>query len=244
MSDSYHLLLVEDEPVTRRRMAEYFRSENFVVSEAVNGADMRRMLTDRRVDLVLLDINLPGEDGLSLARTLRVTDEVAIIMVTGRDEDIDRIVGLEVGADDYVTKPFHPRELLARVKNVLRRTHDNVGPADSEVGQCWFDDWCLSFDEHHLKNPAGEVVNLTRAEYELLSILVTSPGRILSRDRLMPRVAHRDWQPKDRTIDVLVRRLRAKLQPTEQSPELIRTVHGEGYQFVGKIIDSPIVEED
>jgi len=230
-----HLLLVEDDPVTRRRMSEYFRREDFLVSEAGDGAAMQRILGERRVDLVLLDINLPGEDGLSLARMLRVTEDVAIIMVTGRDEEIDRIVGLEIGADDYVTKPFHPRELLARVKNVLRRTRDGSGPASPKFDSMEFEGWRLDLETRRLTNPSGEDAELTRAELDLLAVLVSEAGRTLSRDRLMPRVTRREWSPEDRTIDVLVRRLRRKLESDPSSPRLIQTVHGEGYQFTAAV---------
>lgn len=235
MTDDLHLLLVEDEPVTRRRMAEYFRNEGFIVSEATCGSDMKRMLGDRHVDLVLLDINLPGEDGLSLARKLRVTEDVAIIMVTGRDEDIDRIIGLEVGADDYVTKPFHPRELLARVKNVLRRTRENPTSHGDESGQRMFSGWCLDLDKRMLLDLDQNPVELTRAEFDLLSILCRFPNQTLSRDHLMPKIAHRGWTPEDRTIDVLIRRLRQKIELDPAAPELIQTIHGEGYQFVAKV---------
>ena len=233
--DKCHLLLVEDEPVTRRRMAEYFRKEGFLVSEAADGPDMYRMLGDRRIDLVLLDLNLPGEDGLSLARKLRVTDDVAVIMVTGRVEDIDRIVGLEIGADDYVTKPFHPRELLARVKNVLRRTRGHLAGNANESGCRRFSGWFVDLDRRRLANPDSEAVELTRAEFDLLVIFLSEPGRTHSRDRLMPRVAHREWSPRDRTIDVLVRRLRQKLEHDPAAPQMIQTVHGEGYQFTARV---------
>ena len=230
MSLNSHLLLVEDEPVTRRRMAEYFRNEGFVVSEASDGNDMRRMLTGRHVDLVLLDINLPGEDGLSLARSLRVMEGVAIIMVTSRDGDVDRIVGLEIGADDYVTKPFNPRELLARVKNVLRRTRESaILPERS--GRRRFSGWLLDLDHRNLFRPGGDSVELTRAEFNLLTFFVHESGRTQSREKLMPLVAHREWSPQDRTIDVLVRRLRQKLEDDPANPEIIETVHGKGYRF-------------
>ena len=235
MSDDHHLLLVEDEPVTRRRMAEYFRNEGFVVSEATCGSDMKRMLGDRHVDLVLLDINLPGEDGLSLARKLRETEDVAIIMVTGRDEDIDRIIGLEVGADDYVTKPFNPRELLARVKNVLRRTRENPTLPGDESGQRIFSGWCLDLEKRMLLDSDRNPVELTRAEFDLLSILSRSPNRTFSRDHLMPKIARREWTPEDRTIDVLIRRLRQKIELDPAAPELIQTIHGEGYKFVAEV---------
>ncbi|MFT5110804.1 MAG: two-component system torCAD operon response regulator TorR [Parasphingorhabdus sp.] len=230
MSLNCHLLLVEDEPVTRRRMAEYFRNEGFLVSEATDGNDMRRMLSGRKIDLVLLDLNLPGEDGLSLARSLRVVEDIAIIMVTGRNDDVDRIVGLEIGADDYVTKPFNPRELLARVKNVLRRTREQNNSIEATGTWC-FSGWTLNLELRQLTKPDGQLVELTRSELDLLSIFVRESNRTQSRERLMPRVAHREWSPQDRTIDVLVRRLRKKLEDDPANPQVIQTIHGEGYRF-------------
>lgn len=235
MSHSSHLLLVEDEPVTRRRMAEYFRNEGFLVSEAEDGSDMRRMLTGKNIDLVLLDLNLPGEDGLSLARNLRVMEDVAIIMVTGRNDDDDRIVGLEIGADDYVTKPFNPRELLARVKNVLRRTRD-PGNAVAITGSFSFAGWNLDLSVRELIAPDGATVELTRAELDLLAIFIRESSRTHSREKLMPRVAHREWTPEDRTIDVLVRRLRQKLEKDAGNPQMIQTVHGVGYRFCEEVV--------
>lgn len=239
MFDGLHLLLVEDEPITRRRMAGYLRKEGFLVSEASHGGEMMRTLNKCRVDLILLDINLPGEDGLSLARKLRITGKIAIIIVTGRNEDIDRITGLEVGADDYMTKPFHPRELLARFKNVLRRTHESPSVAGEETGQRFFAGWYLDFDNRQLTAPNQTMIDLTRAEFDLLGILCRFPNQMLSREHLMPRVVQRKWMPQDRTIDVLVRRLRQKIEIDPANPDIIRTVHGEGYQFVAVVQGHP-----
>ncbi len=233
MTDSDHILIVEDEPVTRTRLAGYFEAEGYRVSEAENGADMRRIIADDVVDLLLLDINLPGEDGLLLAREQRSRSDMGIILVTGRTDEIDRIVGLEIGADDYVTKPFNPRELLARVKNLLRRT--SAIPQKDETTVKQFADWTFDLSKRCLTTPSGARVKLTRAEYELLAAFVSHPGEVLSRERLSTQLTHRSWEPQDRTIDVLVRRLRRKIEVDSKDPELIITAHGEGYLFVADV---------
>ena len=182
---------------------------------------------------MLLDINLPGEDGLYLTRQLRAQLDVGIILVTGRTDAVDRIVGLEIGADDYVTKPFDQRELLARVKNLLRRTA-HVRHKTEEVKR--FAGWSFDLPRRRLTSPQGKNVPLTRAEYELLAAFVQHPGVVLNRDRLLSHVTHRRWDPSDRTIDVLVRRLRRKIEADAKAPELIVTSHGEGYLFTGETI--------
>ena len=198
------------------------------MSEAEDGDGMWRILERDAADLILLDINLPREDGLDLTRKLRAQSSVGIILVTVRTDEVDRIVGLEVGADDYVTKPFSPRELLARVKSVLRRAGD--GAREPAPGRR-FAGWAFSAAARKLVSPEGEVVQLTRAEHELLSAMVDHPGQVLSRERLLALITHRSWEPGDRTIDVLIRRLRRKIEQEPGSPELIVTAHGEGYVF-------------
>ncbi len=232
MEDGAHILVVEDDPVTRAKLAGYFESEGYRVSEAADGEAMWPLLADGGVDLVLLDINLPGEDGLFLTRQLRSRYDFGIILVTGRTDDVDRIVGLEVGADDYVTKPFNQRELLARVKNLLRRT---AAAARAEEGPRRFGPWRFDLERRRLSGPDDAKVALTRAEFELLSALVRHPGTVMSRDRLLSQVTHRHWDPSDRTIDVLVRRLRKKIERDPKTPELILTAHGEGYLFAAEV---------
>ncbi|MBT4888436.1 MAG: two-component system response regulator TorR [Rhodospirillales bacterium] len=230
-----HILIVEDEPVTRMKLAGYFEQAGYRVSEAENGVEMRKILTRSEADLLLLDINLPGEDGLILTREVRSqSDEVGIILVTGRTDEIDRIIGLEMGADDYVTKPFNQRELLARVKNLLRRTQA-VREARRSDARFRFADWTFDIPRRRLMSPDDERVELTRAEYELLAALVRHPGQVMSRDRLLDNVTHRSWEPNDRTIDVLVRRLRQKIEPDPKKPEFISTAHGEGYVFTAEV---------
>ena len=233
MTASHHILIVEDDEVTRAKLSGYLETTGHRVSEAADGRSMREVLARDPADLILLDINLPGEDGLELTRQIRSRSDVGIILVTGRIDEVDRIVGLEIGADDYVTKPFNPRELLARVKTVLRRTTTS-GREAPPVKR--FAGWTFDSITRRLESPAGDRVPLTRAEYELLLAFVERPGIVLSRDRLLNQITHRSMDPTDRTIDVLVRRLRKKVETDPSNPELIVTAHGEGYIFAAEIV--------
>jgi len=230
------LLVVEDDEVSREKMLAYFESEGYLVVTAESASVARRQLKQNDVNLVLLDINLPDGDGLSLAREIRQHSRVGIIFVSGRDDDIDRIVGLEIGADDYVTKPYNPRELLARVRGLLRRTDAAIDV--STVGVRQFEGWHLDPLRRTLTGGDCMPVELTRAEIELLELFTRLPGETLSRERLMAAVTHRSWHPGDRTIDVLIRRLRRKLESDPAKPTMIRTVHGEGYMFCATVSDS------
>ncbi len=233
-ADSPSILVVEDEPVSRERMVAYFEAEGYRVSMAGSGEQMRDVIQSHPIDLVLLDIRLPGDDGLVLARELRSQSDIGIILVTGRTDDIDRIVGLEIGADDYVTKPVNLRELLARVKNLLRRClAPSPVTAPSPIMQ--FDGWTLHLPRRLLSSPTAQPVALTRAEFELLSTFVTHSQVVLSRDRLLSRLPHRSFTPDNRTIDVLVGRLRRKIETDPHHPVLISTVHGEGYVFTADV---------
>ena len=231
-ADSTHVLIVEDDEVARTKLAGYLETAGHRVSEAIDGQTLRQVMLSDPVDLVLLDINLPGEDGLDLTRFIRANSDVGIILVTGRTDDVDRIVGLEIGADDYITKPFNPRELLARVKTLLRRTTGRA-PSVSEVKT--FSGWRFDIRSRRLVSPEGDRVALTRAEFELLGAMIAHPGTVLTRERLLGCITHRTWDPGDRTVDVLVRRLRQKLEVDPPSPELIITVHGEGYMFAAEV---------
>lgn len=225
-SKSDHILVVEDDAATRAKLAGYVEAVGYRVSEAVDGNEMRRIMTTDLVDLVLLDVNLPGEDGFDLTRELRTRTDIGIILVSGRTDDIDRIVGLEMGADDYVTKPFHGRELIARVKNLLRRTRL---ASRSEATTHSIGPWTFDVARRRIDHRDGRRVVLTRAEYELLAALVTYPGTVLGRDRLLRIVSHRTAEPSNRTIDVLIRRLRMKIEDDPQDPDHIITAYGEGY---------------
>ncbi|MBF0340069.1 MAG: response regulator [Magnetococcales bacterium] len=231
MEDKPHLLIVEDDPVTRTLLMACFEREGYQVSAAENGAHMWERLEKSRTDLVLLDINLPGEDGFSLTRALRMRSDIGIILVTARKEDMDRIIGLELGADDYVMKPFNERELLVRVKNLLRRTRKQREEEDAAVARHLFNGWILDTERRRLTTPDGLQVSLTNGEYLLLALFVRRPGRVFTRDQLLEAVSSRDWMPNDRTIDVMINRLRRKLGETA-NPRMLVTVHGVGYQFL------------
>ncbi|MCW8346513.1 two-component system response regulator TorR [Vibrio sp. ZSDZ65] len=234
---SYHVLVVEDDIVTRSKLSGYFESEGYLVSEAESGEEMRQVLQSSSVDLVMLDINLPGEDGLMLTRELRSQSDIGIILVTGRTDSIDKIVGLEMGADDYVTKPFELRELLVRVKNLLWRISQARKPPQEPQSVenehiVHFGDWLFDKQRRSL-TCSGEPVKLTKAEYELLVALSTYPNQVLSRERILNMISHRVDAPNDRTIDVLIRRMRTKMEMDPKNPQIFITVHGEGYMFAG-----------
>ncbi len=240
MGRDYHILVLEDEPATRAMLATLMEAEGFKVSQAESGAKAHELIQQYRFDLVLLDLNLPDDDGLYIARELRAKSDVGIIMLTSRKEDIDRVIGLEMGADDYVTKPFFPRELVARVKNLLRRLSGPrtagrrmEGPPGSEVRH--FDGWEMDLAKRSLINPQGVEISLTRAEFDLLTALVNSAGRVLSRDQLLDAIGSQFWTPVDRTIDVLVSRLRRKMETDPKSPAMILTSHGYGYKFAPSV---------
>ncbi len=224
-----HIVIVEDDPVTRAKLAGYFLAEGYKVSEAGDGEQMRSIMLRQPADLLMIDINLPGEDGLKLTREQRERSDVGIILVTGRTDTVDRIVGLEIGADDYVTKPVEHRELLARVKGLLRRV--GKGRHAATTGMRSFYGWTLDLARRTLQAAEGDFIELTGAEFKLLSVLTANPGQILSRERLLHEISRREWDASDRTVDVLVRRLRQKLNDNPRAPRIIVTAHGEGYFF-------------
>jgi len=227
-----HILIIEDEPVTRATLTSYLEAQGYDVAEAASADVAEHILRDQRVDLLLVDINLPGKDGLKITREQRAKSDIGIILVTGRDDDVDRIVGLEMGADDYVCKPFNRRELLARIKNLLYRTSQSV---HSTRHVYRFSGFVFDLHGRRLENVDGATVPLTRAEFEVLQHFVTRPGEVVSRDALMARVTHRQYGTNPRTVDVLIRRLRTKLEQDPASPAIISTVHGEGYAFTSYV---------
>ncbi len=233
--DEATLLVVEDDEATREKMAAYFEKEGYRVLTATTASECNHQMGRNNVDLVILDINLPEGDGLTLAREIRAKLDIGIIFVSGRSEDVDRIIGLEIGADDYMVKPYNPRELLARVKGLLRRT---LSGQSKPKAVREFSGWQLDMLRRVLIAADGRIFELTRAELELLDIFTKFPGTMLSRDRLMYKVTHRAWNPGDRTIDVLIRRLRLKLELDPAKPTIIKTVHGEGYMFCDTVVDS------
>jgi two-component system, OmpR family, response regulator len=236
MDDNGHILVVDDQQEICDLVREYLTDEGFRVSTANDGAGLRDAMTRDPVDLVILDLVLRGEDGLQLARELRGQSDIGIIMLTGRGETVDRIIGLEMGADDYLSKPFHLRELLARVRSVLRRgaTRGSERPATERV-QIRFAGWSFDLASRELLSPVGEEVRLTTGEFELLAAFVGHANQVLSRDRLLDLSRHREAGPFDRTIDVQVGRLRRKLEDDPKSPTMIKTVRGGGYIFTPPI---------
>jgi two-component system OmpR family response regulator len=233
MSDSGHILIVDDQREICDLVQDYLSGEGYRVSTAQNGTEMRKVMAQSPVDLVILDLMLPGEDGLTLARSLRQEASVGIIILTGRGEIVDRIIGLEMGADDYLPKPFHLRELLARVKAVLRRasTRNAEMQAAPSRAKAKFAGWNLDLSSRELFSPAGREVRLTTGEFDLLAAFVNNANQVLTRDRLLDLARNREAGPFDRTIDVQVGRLRRKLEDDPQRPTMIKTVRGTGYIF-------------
>jgi len=227
--DGKDILVVDDDAGLRELLQQYLTAQGYRVATVADGVAMDAYLADHRIDLVILDLMLPGEDGLSLARKLRAQGDLPIIMLSARGEDIDRIVGLEVGADDYLAKPFNPRELLARIRALLRRS-DNSHDAAGGASTLHFGDFVLNIDTHDLRRN-GSNVPLTAGEFNLLRIFVEHPNRVLSRDSIMDMLKGYERSPFDRSIDVRVTRLRRKIEADPNNPAYIRTVWGEGYLF-------------
>lgn len=231
------VLVVDDDPRIRQMLSRYFEGEGYRVSLAGDGREMRNRLDKAPADIVLLDLGLPGEDGLSLARELRAHSDVPIIMLTGRDDVVDRVVGLEIGADDYVTKPFHLREVLARVRGALRRRRPPaafVPEVQSSETFC-FEGFCLDVSRRRLTSPDGREISLTTAEFDMLCTLVRHAGRVLNRDLLMDLTRGRSLEAFDRVIDAQIARLRRKIEKDPRRPELIKSVRGVGYVFSARI---------
>jgi two-component system phosphate regulon response regulator OmpR len=228
------VLIVEDDRQVRETVADYLQSHGYEVAQAGDGAAMRKALAAQVPDLVLLDVRLPGEDGLALARWLREHHEVAIIMLTAAGEVIDRVVGLEVGADDYIGKPFDLRELLARIKSVLRRVSKPAARAASTSRRVSFGPCTLDLDRHQLIGRDGEEIPLTGMEFDLLRAFAEHPNRVLSRDQLLTLTRNREWEPFDRSIDIRIARLRRKIEVDPDKPKTIKTVRGSGYIFIPK----------
>jgi len=227
-----HIVIVEDEPVTRSTLASYLGSFGYQISECDSAEKAEKILAQNTADLLIADINLQGKDGLEITRELRARSEIAIILLSGRTDDVDRIVGLELGADDYVCKPFNRRELLARVKNLLRRT-----TAMRAMTRRVFRFHGFTFDvaSRQVSDAAGQPIILTRAEYELLRVFVTNAGAVMDRDRLIMAITHRHDASNTRTIDVLVQRLRTKFGDDPKAPRIFTTAHGEGYVFTATL---------
>jgi two-component system OmpR family response regulator len=237
---STHLAVLDDERDITVLLAGYLSGQGFRVSQVHDGASLMALMLSDAPSLVLLDLGLPGEDGLAIARSLREHHAVGLIIVTGRGDPVDRVVGLEIGADDYVTKPFDLRELLARIKAVLRRTQSAV-PAVAAAGngvpeRLRFSGWLLDLGARDLRREDDTSVSLTSGEFELLALFARHPGRVLSRDFLLEQTRGREAAPFDRTVDVLVGRLRRKIEIDPQQPEIIKSVRSAGYIFVPAVV--------
>ena len=230
MDTNTHILIVDDDRDIRTLLAEYLAGNGLRTLTATNGAEMRKVLEESRVDLIVLDLTLPGEDGLTLCRNLRATSNIPVIMLTARGEPLDRILGLEMGADDYLAKPFEPRELFARIRSVLRRTQalpPNMAQPDAAAMR--FANWTLDLTARHLVNRDGVVVALSGAEFRLLKVFLDHPNRVLNRDQLLELTQGRESDPFDRSVDIQISRLRQKLGDDARTPAIIKTVRNEGY---------------
>jgi DNA-binding response OmpR family regulator len=232
MTEKARIVVCDDEEPMREMLDELLTDEGYAVTTAKDGADLRRLVPQIRPDLVICDLKMPGEDGLSLTRWLRAESHCAVIMLTGMGSVLDRVVGLEMGADDYLPKPFEPAELRSRIKSVLRRTmapiHAQGRPAGrTRVGKCVVDmEQKTMFDEN------GEKVPLTSMEFDLLYTFITHAKRVLTRDQLLEMAHHQRWDPLDRSVDIRITRLRKKIEVDPSKPRVLRTVRGEGYMLV------------
>ncbi len=233
------ILIVEDESVTRGALRNIFEGEGYTVLEASDGNEMTSLLNEHSVNLVILDINLPGKNGLLLARELRDNHQVALMFLTGRDNEVDKILGLEIGADDYITKPFNPRELTIRARNLLSRTmqanQEKAASLENQPEQYRFNGWILDINSRSLLNPEGEPFKLPRSEFRALLHFCENPGKIQTRSDLLKKMTGRELKPHDRTVDVTIRRIRKHFEAHRDTPEIIATIHGEGYRFCGQI---------
>jgi len=231
-----HIVIVDDDELLRNRLASYLEGEGFRVTAVGGAAAMRDVVRRERIDLALVDLTMPGESGLSLTRFLREQADIGIVILTGRGHPIDRAVGLELGADDYVAKPFHLRELLARIRSVLRRTGSLSPAASADTrSSVRFAGWQLDLARRTLTSARSEEVHLTEAEFQLLAGFVANPNQVLGRDRLLEIVAARRWNPYDRTVDQHISRLRRKIEADPRQPQLIKSVRGRGYVFTAAV---------
>ena len=230
------ILIVDDDPKMARVLRRYLEGEGFTVRVSQSANEMRKTLKGFPADLLILDVRLPGDDVFTLTREIRRNSSIGIIILTAKNESVDRVVGLELGADDYVTKPFDQRELLARIRTVLRRTQDRKPqtapkPSATRPSAVRFGKWRLDLGARELTSESGDDVELTTMEFELLWVLVSNPNRVMSRDQLLERCTGRSWDPYDRAIDTLIVKLRRKLESDPKHPQIIKTVRGAGYVF-------------
>lgn len=240
MTAADHILVVDDDREIRELLQEYLHKNGYRVTAVADGRAMWHALEQSTPDIIVLDLMLPGEDGLSLCRKLRTSSQVPVIMLTALGDETDRIVGLEMGADDYLAKPFNPRELIARIKSILRRARalpENL--QTDEASRMRFAGWTLDLETRELINSGGDRVALSGTEFKLLRVFLTHPNRVLNRDQLIDLMLSRDATPFDRSIDVQVSRLRHRLRDDGRDPGLIKTVRGEGYVFAANVEVEP-----
>jgi len=228
-----NILVVDDDVRISRVLARDLTSAGYRVKTAANGEEMRSCMQTYKPNLVILDLQMPGEHGLELCRDLRKDSDIGIIILTGSADKVDEIVGLEGGADDYLTKPVEERELLAHVRSVLRRVMSDSDTSDKSVAE--FSNWILDFTAHELKSTSGKEVILTSYEFELLVTLVKNANRVLSRDQIMDNITGRDWISNDRSVDVLMGKLRKKIEEDPHNPSMIKTIRGSGYKFTARV---------
>jgi DNA-binding response OmpR family regulator len=228
-----HVLALDDDPAVRQLVSEYLRENDLKVTTVTTGKELEAVMVRETIDLVVLDLRLQGEDGLQIARKLRAESAIPILMLTGRSEEADRVMGLELGADDYLTKPFSPRELLARIRALLRRARAQATVADAiaKVRAYRFGGWELNIGLRKLKSPGGETVDLTKGEFSLLTAFLSAPQRVLSRDQLLDLSRLHNAEVYDRSIDIQILRLRRRIETDPTHPEFIVTARGAGYVF-------------
>lgn len=235
---SAKLLIVEDEVVTRQTLARLFQQEGYEVFDAADGKQMEHIMAQQPVDLIIMDVNLPGQSGLELAESLREQNNIGLVFLTGRDSDEDRLLALELGADDYLIKPYNPKELTIRVRNLYRRIEHSQKPTEPKVEgsrEFHFNGWVLDCDSRCLYSPEKKMFRLPKSEYRAMELFLTQPGKIHDRETLVRKMLDRELRPNDRTVDVAIRRIRRHFESHPETPNLITTIHGEGYRFVGDV---------
>lgn len=235
MSYKPHILLVDDEATLREALAEYLVKQGYKVQQAQDASVARSLLNAYDFDVILLDIMMPGEDGLSFCRFVRERTEIPVIFISAKTEETERIIGLELGADDYVTKPFSPRELVARIKVALRRSNNGSIPKTGEGAIYQFSGWTLKTDERRVSDPEGVMVPLSTGEYQMLLALISRAGQVLNRDQLLDITQGREAHAFDRAVDNQISRLRRKIEKDPKEPEIIKTVWGGGYILSGEV---------
>ena len=235
MSDAHHIAILDDDPEIRSLLEQNLRGAGFEVSTASNGRDLKTILEHQTIDLIVLDLMLPGEDGLTICRELRAESNIPIIMLTAMTHEADRIIGLEMGADDYLTKPFSPRELVARIKATLRRQGMVTTQSEDRRRTAVFEGWKLDVVRRELRDPDDVLVDLTSGEFDLLAALIERPNRLMTRDLLLDITKGRQADVFDRSIDITISRLRQKIEEDPKNPQFIKTVRGKGYIFSAEI---------